>query len=152
MLKEQKILVFDPRICTGCRSCEVACSFRFYKICNYEKAHIRHRLFLEKETFEAIYCQHCEDPLCAASCPVKAIKKNEETGIVKINSMKCIGCQNCNIACPVHAPQFDKDRKISVKCNLCDGKPECVKFCSTRAMRLVDRGEADRLLKEIYDV
>jgi len=107
---------------------------------------------LEKETFEAIYCQHCEDPLCAASCPVKAIKKNEETGIVKINSMKCIGCQNCNIACPVHAPQFDKDRKISVKCNLCDGKPECVKFCSTRAVRLVDRGEADRLLKEIYDV
>jgi Fe-S-cluster-containing dehydrogenase component len=148
---EQKILVFDKRVCTGCRLCELACSFKNFKnIYSYEKTHIRHIIEYDRGEIECQYCQHCEEPLCMASCPANAIHKDEETGIVRINIMECIGCQTCNIVCPTRIPKFYPDMKVSMKCNLCDGDPECVKYCSPMAISYVTREEADRLLEEIY--
>jgi Fe-S-cluster-containing dehydrogenase component len=146
----QMVLFFDPARCTGCRSCETACSFEKYQVCSYTRSHIRHFFNPEKEVFEARYCFHCETPLCAEACPVDAIRKDERTGIVKIDPIKCIGCQLCNFICPLSAPWFDEERRVSVKCDLCDGNPECVKFCSPQALRFITRDEAKRLLKEIY--
>lgn len=147
----QKILVFDRRVCTGCRLCELACSFaKFNNINSYERTHIRHVIEFDRGEIEAQYCQHCEEPLCMASCPASAIHKDEHNGIVKINPLECIGCQTCNIVCPVRSPKFYPDRKISMKCDLCDGDPACVKYCSPMAISLVTRDEADRLLRQIY--
>jgi Fe-S-cluster-containing dehydrogenase component len=81
---------------------------------------------------------------------VDAIHKDDETGIVKINSIECIGCQTCNIVCPPRIPKFFPERKVSIKCDLCDGDPACVKYCSTMAISYVTREEADKILKEIY--
>lgn len=146
--KNEKVLLFEPSRCTGCRCCEIACSFRFYEESSLDKSHIRH-VFDEKEgSFEAVYCQHCEDPVCLAACKTDAIKKDEASGIVKIDSLKCIGCQSCNFACPISAPRFDPDRKVSVKCNLCGGDPVCVDFCSSRAIRYVNRDERNRFMEE----
>ncbi len=148
---KQKILVFDRRVCTGCRLCELACSFaKFNNVYSYEKTHIRHVIEFDRGEIECQYCQHCEEPLCKASCPVDAIHKDPETGIVKINALECIGCQTCNVVCPTRIPRFHPERKVSVKCDLCDGDPACVKYCSPMAISYVTREEADRLLREIY--
>jgi Fe-S-cluster-containing hydrogenase component 2 len=32
------------------------------------------------------------------------------------------------------------DRKV-IKCDLCDGDPQCVRFCDTKAVKLVDAGD-----------
>ena len=45
-------------------------------------------------------CLHCIDPSCVSVCPVKAMTKNPETGVVSYNADACIGCRYCVAACP----------------------------------------------------
>ncbi|MBS7648560.1 4Fe-4S dicluster domain-containing protein [Candidatus Bathyarchaeota archaeon] len=150
--EEQKVILYEPSRCTGCRMCEMACSFVKYQVLDYSKSHIKHFFDEKTKSFEAIYCLHCEDPICAAVCPTEAISKDSRTGIVRINNAKCIGCKNCIIICPTLAPWFDEERRITVKCDLCDGNPECVKKCSPLALRFIKRSEAKELLEKIYSV
>jgi len=99
-------LVFDPERCTGCRACEAACSFKHYGEAGYAKAFIRHSFDPATGSFQAVYCLHCEEPLCMAACLSEAIYK-DELGIVKINKVKCVGCKGCHCACPLSVPFFD---------------------------------------------
>lgn len=138
----QKVLLYDPSRCTGCRYCEIACAFYHFKRFSFEKTHL-HIEFDEKNAeFEAVYCQHCDEPVCVASCPSEAALKDEETGLVKINPVRCIGCKTCTITCPLSVPWFDADYRVAMKCDFCDGDPQCAKFCSPQAIRVVTRKEA----------
>jgi len=153
-IAKQKVLIYYPERCTGCKYCEMGCSLVHFGEINLEKSHI-HALFDEKTNeFEALVCQHCEDPVCAASCPVEAIVVDEKTGWVKINPMKCISCKTCIYACPVSMPWFSRDHKIAMKCDFCDpvrdGKPICVEFCSPRALEVVTRKEAWDFFRKRY--
>ena len=47
-----------------------------------------------------VSCQHCENPACAKVCPVGATYKDPETGVVRQDYDKCIGCRMCMAACP----------------------------------------------------
>lgn len=47
-----------------------------------------------------ISCQHCENPACVKVCPVGATYKDPETGVVRQDYDKCIGCRMCMAACP----------------------------------------------------
>jgi carbon-monoxide dehydrogenase iron sulfur subunit len=146
----QKVLLYDPTRCTGCRYCEIACVFYHFKQFDLEKAHM-HVQFDEKNAeFEAIYCQHCDEPVCVAACPNEAAVKDEETGLVRINPIRCIGCKTCTFACPLSVPWFNEDYKISMKCDFCDGDPQCAKFCSPQAIRVVTREEAWEFNKKQY--
>jgi len=141
-LGKQKVLLYDPSRCTGCRYCEIACSYYHFKEFDFKKAHL-HIIFEDKiGQFEAIYCQHCDEPLCVAVCPNEAAVKDEETGLVRINPMRCIGCQTCVFACPLSVPWFNEEFHVSMKCDFCDGNPQCAQFCSPQAIRVVNREEA----------
>lgn len=48
----------------------------------------------------AVACQHCENPACTKVCPVGATYKDPETGAVRQDYDKCIGCRMCMAACP----------------------------------------------------
>ena len=149
---EQLVLFYDPNRCTGCRYCEMACSYKHYGVIDYNKAR-RHVIFdPEHVLFEAVQCRHCEEPVCAAACPTEAIKKDEKTGWVLINPMKCIGCRSCTYACPIGVPRFDEDLKVAIKCDFCDGDPWCAKYCSAQAIQVLPRAEALRLMRRIYGV
>jgi len=149
-IEKQKVLLYDPSRCTGCRYCEIACSFYHFKEFSFEKAHL-HILFDSKiGEFEAIYCQHCEEPLCVAACPNEAAVKDEETGHVRINPVRCIGCKTCVITCPLSVPWFNEEFHVSMKCDFCGGDPQCTKFCSPQAIRVVSREEAWRFNTERY--
>ena len=50
--------------------------------------------------FLTLACQHCENPACVKVCPVGATYKDSETGIVRQDCDKCIGCRMCMAACP----------------------------------------------------
>ena len=150
--QNQKVIAYDPELCTGCRYCEVVCSFKHYGCIDFNKSYVR-ILFNGDEdiaAFEAVNCQHCEEPVCVSVCPSEALGKDERTGWVKINPLKCIGCQMCVNMCPLSVPFFDEARKVAVKCDFCDGDPECVKHCSSGALRVVTREEALRLNKRLY--
>lgn len=147
---EDKVLLYDPTKCTGCRYCEIACSYYHFKKFDLDKAHL-HVEFDEKSgDFEAIYCQHCDEPLCVAACPNDAAVKDTETGLVKINPINCIGCKTCTFSCPLSVPWFNKDYHVSMKCDFCHGDPQCAKFCSPQAMKVVKRQEAQDYNRRQY--
>jgi len=146
----QRVLLFDPTRCTGCRYCEIACSFYHFGTLGFEGAHLHVIFDEERNEFEAIYCQHCDEPICMAACPNDAITKDEETGWVRINSTICIGCKTCSIVCPLSAPWFNEKFHVSMKCDFCGGDPQCAKFCSPQAIRVTTREMAMRLNKRRY--
>lgn len=146
----QRVLLYDPLKCTGCLFCQIACAYHHFRDFNLEKAHLKIQFDEKANGFEAIYCQHCDEPLCVAACPKEAAVKDEATGLVKINPMRCIGCKTCTVACPLSVPWFNQDYRIAMKCDFCDGDPRCAKFCSPQAIRVATRKEAWEFNRERY--
>lgn len=111
-----------------------------------------------KSSFIKQHCLHCIDPPCVSVCPVKALQKQPDTGIVTYNKQRCFGCRYCQIACPFGIPQYEwsKAAPSVVKCQLCNhrlaqgGYSACCEFCPTGASifgRVEDlREEAKRRL------
>jgi Fe-S-cluster-containing hydrogenase component 2 len=125
-----KYLYVYPERCTGCRQCAVACSVRKFGDANPKKGAIN-ILRDEFARYEIQFlCYQCDDPECAVVCVRDAIKKEEN--IVKLDKNKCIGCRLCVAACP-YGGIFSFKGEI-IKCDLCDGDPVCIKFCSTNAI------------------
>jgi ferredoxin len=60
-------------------------------------------------------CNHCTRPACLEACPVRAIYKREQDGIVLVDQDKCQGFRECNKACPYNyvppmlPPPFDEN-------------------------------------------
>lgn len=128
-------LIFTPDLCTGCRACELACSFISEGIFAPAKSRIRVVRMDEDGIDIPIGCLHCEDAPCIMVCPVKAIKRHTETQAVVIDQDICIGCKECIIVCPFGAIQYDETKRLIYKCDLCQGEPECVKWCYTGAIQ-----------------
>ena len=135
-----KALKIDLEKCVGCRTCEMVCSAKHVGAISPYRSRIK--IVREKE-WEGVpmVCAQCEDPQCAAICPVKAISRDDKMGVVKVDYDKCIGCRMCVAACPFGAMNFDSVTKQVAKCDLCDGDPECVKFCFYKTLTYVDESE-----------
>ena len=88
-------------------------------------------------------CNHCNHAGCVSACPVSAMTKNPETGIVEYDKKKCIGCRYCQLACPFNVPTFEWHQPIPkiVKCEFCrdtnlkeKGITACAEVCPTKAI------------------
>ncbi|MEN6460540.1 MAG: 4Fe-4S dicluster domain-containing protein [Syntrophomonas sp.] len=129
-----KILVVQPEKCTGCRTCELTCSFFHTGESNPMRSRITVINF-DKVGFAApIVCQQCSSAACMAVCPVGAITKDAATGAMTVDDAKCLRCKMCTIACPFGATLYDYQSDIVAKCDLCGGDPECVKLCPSGAI------------------
>lgn len=131
-----KTIKVDPIKCTGCHLCELACSFKHYDVYKHEFARIR--VYTDEAFAKDVHttCKQCEDAPCIAACPVDALSKDENTDAIIVDHDTCILCGQCVEACPYDAI---KDIKVEGKelinvCNLCDGDPECVKYCYDHAI------------------
>ncbi len=129
-----KILMLDPLKCTGCRACEYACSFKHEGVFNPLDSRIKISTFLEDLSFVPSVCMQCEEAYCAEVCPTGALIKNAETDVVEFNKDKCIGCKQCVVACPWGSIKLEHTGKEIIKCDNCEGDPECVKVCAQQAL------------------
>jgi len=83
-------------------------------------------------------CNHCTKPACLEACPVRAIYKREQDGIVLVDQDKCQGFRMCNRACPYDKVYFNFVKRKSQKCIFCfprleDGvAPACARQCPGR--------------------
>lgn len=163
-------MVIDIKRCIGCQTCAFAC-----KAANNIPDDIWWSRTLTDggnmlDTLDGEYphssieyiplnCQHCENPACVKVCPVGATYTDPETGIVRQDYDKCIGCRMCMAACPYtgvrsfnwEEPKYavdqvfgDKDtpihqKHVVEKCTFCyqrtsQGKePACMRLCPGRA-------------------
>jgi len=92
----------------------------------------------EEGVYTAVVCNQCSEPVCEACCPVGAISKDPGDGIVRIDRAKCLGCGLCSMVCPYGGIEYNSDTKRAVKCDQCDGDPECVKACPEDTLSFIE--------------
>ncbi|MEM3665646.1 MAG: 4Fe-4S dicluster domain-containing protein [Candidatus Bathyarchaeia archaeon] len=125
---KNKFIFCDPEKCLGCLICEFACSAIKEKSINPLLSRIR-VVNLEPAGSIAVTCTLCDDTPCVKACPRKALRRDNETGVVLVDEDKCNGCRWCFEACPFGAIAFNPYKRKVMICDLCDGNPECVKYC-----------------------
>ena len=143
---EQYRFHFDMRKCIGCKCCVVACNEQ-----NGNPASINWRRVGELEggffpdatrAFLSMGCNHCLEPTCLQGCPVDAYSKDPVTGIVRHSADACIGCQYCTWNCSYGVPQYNAERGVVGKCDMCHGRlsigqtPACVSACPEGAIEI----------------
>jgi len=132
-----KALMINHEKCTGCRLCELVCAVKHDGVSNPTRSRIKVMKWEMEGLYIPMSCQQCEDAPCESGCPVGAISRNESLNRVEVDHEVCIGCRTCVSVCPFGAMTFNAiDRKV-IKCDLCDGDPQCVRFCDVKAVEYV---------------
>lgn len=138
--RPRKALAVEPKVCSGCRTCEVICSMHHEGKVDLERA----RLFIKANPFTGSFlpqiCRQCPDTPCFYACPESAIEIQAGDGTVIIHQERCTGCRLCGEACPFKGIRFDRADRKAFKCDFCQGDPECVKWCPTSALGVVTFG------------
>jgi DMSO reductase iron-sulfur subunit len=143
---EQYRFHFDMTKCIGCKCCVVACNeqngnpaaINWRRVGEVEGGHYpyteRHHL--------SMGCNHCLEPSCLIGCPVEAYTKDPNTGIVLHSADNCIGCQYCVWNCSYGVPQYNEERGVVGKCDMCHNRlsdgmaPACVAACPEGAIAI----------------
>ena len=135
-------ITFDESKCVACGACAVACMDQcdtdaaFRTVCTKEGTEGDSPLF----TFLSIGCMHCDNAPCIAACGAGCLSRDDETGLVLLDSTNCISCGSCREACPIHHPRIDRASGRMRKCDGCIQrvkvglKPACVKVCPFGAL------------------
>lgn len=156
---DKHVLFIDHESCWGCKTCEVACKQEFNVPDGVRFIYVSEDGPKEVDgkprfVFEVNVCRHCDDPPCAEACPEEAIEKRED-GIVIMDYDKCTGCKACLEVCPYHAIDFDEERGIAQKCNLCHERvdkgliPACAdNVCPAHCIYFGDPDEIDKIISE----
>jgi Fe-S-cluster-containing dehydrogenase component/DMSO reductase anchor subunit len=143
---EQYRFHFDMGKCIGCKCCVVACNEQ-----NGNPASINWRRVGEiqggwyphsSQSYLSMGCNHCLEPTCLKGCPVDAYSKDPITGLVRHSADACIGCQYCTWNCSYGVPQYNAERGVVGKCDMCHGRlstgesPACVSACPEGAIAI----------------
>ena len=149
-LPAKGVIVVDSSLCVGCRTCEVVCSLFKAGTCSPELSRIQVKADFLEIVFAPNPCLQCAEPLCMDACPTGAILLDEATGATVVEEALCIGCGECIEACgDSFAPprlRLDAERQIVLKCDLCAGDPQCVRFCPIGAIAyIVDTRDTETL-------
>jgi len=134
--------------CIGCHTCQIACkdknnldigvlfrnvhSFDTGKFPNVGRYHV------------PATCNHCGMPACISVCPVNAIIKDPDNGVVHIDKKLCNACKACIDACPYGIPVFIESKNTVSKCDFCRAElsigenPVCVDACPMRCLEYGD--------------
>ena len=188
-MAERLGMVIDMKACIACASCAVAC-----KVENNLPDEVWWNRVLtdggeNPDTPAGVYpdltmsnlvvaCQHCDNPACVKVCPVGATYKDPETGVVRQDYDKCIGCRMCMSACPYtgvrsfnwEEPQYHMDyavggkdvpvhqKHVVEKCTFCyhriskGEEPACMHLCVGRARHWGDlddpNSEVSQLIRD----
>lgn len=143
---EQYRFHFDMTRCIGCKCCVVACNeqngnpsaLNWRRVGEIEGGH-----YPNTERYHlSMGCNHCLEPSCLIGCPVEAYTKDPKTGVVLHSADTCIGCQYCTWNCSYGVPQYNEERGVVGKCDMCHNRlsdgmaPACVAACPEGAIAI----------------
>ncbi|BBF23608.1 4Fe-4S dicluster domain-containing protein [Sutterella megalosphaeroides] len=156
--KKQKKLahLFDATQCVGCSACIVACAQTNYpdmltgEVAGWEwlPSNIR-KVTVERARRPVqilVQCQQCENAPCISTCPFGANYHDPETGLVKTDPSRCVGCNYCIASCPYDVRWSHPETGLPMKC-MGEGchelveqgqDPACVAVCPVHARMFGD--------------
>ena len=163
-------MLYDSTLCIGCKACVAACKVANHmppegdiwdapldlspKTLNVIKAYRNGTAAVKDREIDGYafikrHCMHCVDPGCVSVCPVSAMRKDPESGVVTHHPDACIGCRYCVYACPYDVPKYELNNAFGQirKCQLCSQRlakgqvPACVEVCPTGASLFGSRKE-----------
>ena len=140
----------DPGRCIGCNACVLACTE-----CDTHKGHsmiqLHHVDRASSPQTVPVVCMHCDSPTCAEVCPADAIKRTGDGVVQTARKPRCIGCNNCVLACPFGVPKMNTGMNLMMKCDMCydrtsvGKKPMCASVCPSQALLFGTREEIRHL-------
>lgn len=156
---ELKMVLVDYTKCTGCRTCETACSAQNWPVSiagrklsglgNPRFANIQVHSYNPDVDVPSV-CAMCNDTPCVKACPVdhdaktgrRALYRDQVTHTIHNDPGRCIGCQSCAKACATQRTGVIIPNPLTGKpermCTLCGGEPQCVKRCPFGAISYVE--------------
>ncbi len=124
------MIKLDVSKCSGCRRCEVTCSFLHSGKVGRKGSRIKVAKIEDRGIDVPVVCQQCRERYCKR-CPESAIGVGQMGEIVVSRSL-CTACGVCETRCPIGAIEiFDE---VAHVCDLCGGDPECVRECNLGAI------------------
>ncbi|MEM3926995.1 MAG: 4Fe-4S dicluster domain-containing protein [Desulfurococcaceae archaeon] len=130
-------LLIYPKLCIGCKACEIACAREHNGINNIEV------YVMDEARISIPYtCLHCTNPLCVTKCPVNALNKSSD--VVLIDHSKCTKCLECVKICPYNSIKVIDKLGLITKCDLCYHRllknlpPACASTCPTGAITYIE--------------
>ena len=159
LINGKQTMMIDLDRCTGCDECVKACASTHEGTPRF----VRNGPQFGPLLF-AHACMHCADPVCMIGCPTGAIARDQDSGVISINSQTCIGCKTCAESCPYsnivmiqvrdEKGRATVDRKTQLpilqasKCDMCHelkSGPSCQNACPHRALVRIDTSETKAL-------
>lgn len=148
--------LFDATQCVGCSACIVACAQTNYpdmltsEVAGWEwlPSNIR-KVTVERARRPVqilVQCQQCENAPCISTCPFGANYHDPETGLVKTDPSRCVGCNYCIASCPYDVRWSHPETGLPMKCMgegchelIEQGRdPACVAACPVHARMFGD--------------
>lgn len=124
--------------CISCGICVKNCPGKVIKEADFEYNTIH-------MDFKSGKCDY-NCTVCNQICPSWALKKlkleekqNTKIGIAKLDSSKCIGCENCISQCPKGALKITENlgkKTPNINSNLCIGCGVCENICPANAIKI----------------
>lgn len=153
-----KAIVVDFAKCSGCRTCEAVCSAHNHpveiggeKLLGAGNPHFANiKVWHYNPPMDVpVTCFLCADAPCVKACPVrpdevtgrKALYRDEVFHTIQNDLDRCIACESCADACREERGGVifpDEEGHPQQMCSLCNGDPQCVKYCPYEALSYLE--------------
>lgn len=135
-------MLVNEKVCSGCRTCEMTCSFAHTEAFSVDESRVR----IDKDEANGLdiprICRQCGTARCVEACPRGALSRDPQTKAIVLDEEQCTGCLACQKACSFQAVQVHPLTHRPMFCDLCGGNPQCVERCATGALTFGRAGEA----------
>ncbi len=133
-------MLVNADACSGCRRCELACSFRHEGRYWPEMSRVRVNKDEASGTDVPATCRQCGTAKCVQACASGALYRDPQTKAVLLDRSRCLKCYACSKACPFAAIHKGQDG-FPLLCDLCGGNPACIEVCPTAALSFGRAGD-----------
>ena len=141
MIQMIEMISVNLNKCTGCRRCEIVCAFFHTGRVSSKLARIKVVNIYEKGIDGPVVCNQCSEKYCM-ECPVHALTVGSSGQIIHSPTI-CVLCGRCEDVCPIGALEIFGG--FVYVCDLCGGRPQCVKACTEGALVYNPEGERPSL-------